>query len=216
MKRAGLSCTSTMRRPMFLLVLLTKGWLVPNHVEATVSVDDVRAAAEKEAELPLYTNVYFPPEYSSERPSHVPVLRVVGSVAFITIGSLMHVMTEEHHVAAAWVRDQTNDVIFYKSFKTDGTELPSANFTLPENSVALTPYAHCNTHSVWAGPTYFPVWEGTAASLVAANTRPGLYTATYFPIGFDGLAPTHVPVLTVSGMTGILAVASIYQLMHEP
>jgi desulfoferrodoxin (superoxide reductase-like protein) len=59
-----------------------------------------------------------------------------------------------------------------------------------------------------AGATYYPGWESTALSLTAQNTLPDEYNSTFYPVGFSTKPPSHVPVLSVTGMTATLSVGA--------
>lgn len=176
----------------------------------TISVDAQSRAAAWEALNIMYTGVYYPPVGHSV-PKHEPLITVSGTTATLTVGSgIVHPMSSQHHISAAWVRDQTGMVVFYQAFATDGSETPVVSFTVPAGSTALTPYEHCNLHGTWMGATYYPAWEATASSLTAANTMAGgfEYNATYYPAVGHSVAK-HVPLLNVSGMTAMVVVGAI-------
>ena len=74
---------------------------------------------------------------------HVPVANRVGNNLTVTVGSVMHPMTIEHHIAWIMVvqENKTQRVIL------DPVAAPVANFILNDGPVAT--YAYCNLHGLW-------------------------------------------------------------------
>lgn len=76
---------------------------------------------------------------------HTPVIQVEGSKVTITVGSVAHPMTEEHHIA--WIALQTKQGCQLKYL--DKTGAPSICFTLCESDELVTAFAYCNLHGLW-------------------------------------------------------------------
>ena len=75
---------------------------------------------------------------------HIPVVSVEGNVVRVSVGSVTHPMSEEHHIA--WVYLQTNRGGQRKCL--DVTGAPEVVFALvDETPVAV--YAYCNLHGLW-------------------------------------------------------------------
>ena len=75
---------------------------------------------------------------------HIPVVAVEGNTVRVSVGSVTHPMSEEHHIA--WVYLQTNRGGQRKCLCTTGT--PEVTFALcDETPVAV--YAYCNLHGLW-------------------------------------------------------------------
>jgi len=75
---------------------------------------------------------------------HVPVVERDGNTLKVTVGSVPHPMTPEHHIA--WIavagENQTTRVTL------DVTGEPSAVITAPDGDVTV--YEYCNLHGLWA------------------------------------------------------------------
>ncbi len=76
---------------------------------------------------------------------HVPVVEVGNKKVTVTIGSLPHPMTAEHHIA--WVYLQTSSGGQRKSLEP-GAE-PKVCFSLCENDQPVAAFAYCNLHGLW-------------------------------------------------------------------
>ena len=76
---------------------------------------------------------------------HVPVAEVNGNLVKVTVGSVLHPMTEEHHIA--FVVLETNKG-FHK-IDLDVTGAPEAVFALVDGEKAIAVYEYCNLHGLW-------------------------------------------------------------------
>ncbi len=75
---------------------------------------------------------------------HTPVVTVHEDTVTVSVGSVMHPMTEEHHIS--WVYLQTDRGGQRKCFAA--TDEPTLTFALSdEQPVAV--YAYCNLHGLW-------------------------------------------------------------------
>ena len=75
---------------------------------------------------------------------HIPVVSVEDNLVRVSVGSVTHPMSEEHHIA--WVYLQTNRGGQRKCL--DVTGAPEVVFALvDETPVAV--YAYCNLHGLW-------------------------------------------------------------------
>jgi len=74
---------------------------------------------------------------------HVPAAVREGTKLTVTVGSVVHPMTEEHHIA--WIvaanGNRTQRVVL------NHTDAPSAEFTVSAEPVTV--YAYCNLHGLW-------------------------------------------------------------------
>lgn len=75
---------------------------------------------------------------------HVPVVEVTADKVTVTVGSVMHPQTEEHHIA--WVYLLTNVGGQRKCLEKDGE--PVVEFALADEK-PLAVYAYCNLHGLW-------------------------------------------------------------------
>ena len=76
---------------------------------------------------------------------HLPVIKVDGDKVTVTVGSVLHPMTQEHSIV--WIYLETNLGGQRKSLSFDGE--PKAEFVLSEGEKAVAAYAYCNLHGLW-------------------------------------------------------------------
>ena len=80
----------------------------------------------------------------ASREKHIPKVTVQDGVVIAEVGSVLHPMSEEHHIA--WVYLLTDKGGQRKALKPDGE--PVARFALcDEKPIAV--YAYCNLHGLW-------------------------------------------------------------------
>ncbi len=77
---------------------------------------------------------------------HVPVVAVEGNLVTVRVGSVDHPMVAEHFID--WVVLKTKQGAQYKTLGP-GVD-PAAVFALTEGDEAVTAYAWCNLHGLWA------------------------------------------------------------------
>ena len=75
---------------------------------------------------------------------HIPVVTVNENEVKVTVGSVLHPMTEEHNIA--WVYLQTDRGGQRKSL-TPGSD-PTVSFALTDEK-PIAVYAYCNLHGLW-------------------------------------------------------------------
>jgi len=76
---------------------------------------------------------------------HVPVYEVKEGKVFVTIGSVLHPMTEEHYIE--WIALKTKYGNQRKALQP-GAE-PKACFSICEGDEVEAVYAYCNLHGLW-------------------------------------------------------------------
>lgn len=76
---------------------------------------------------------------------HLPIVVEEGNTVFVTVGEVLHPMTEEHLIE--WVLIETTKGFQIKYLKA-GDE-PIAKFELIDNEVLISVYAYCNLHGLW-------------------------------------------------------------------
>lgn len=77
---------------------------------------------------------------------HVPVVVVEGNKVEVSVGSVAHPMTEEHHIA--WIYLETSHGGLHRKCLAAGQE-PKATFMLNEGETAVAAYEYCNLHGLW-------------------------------------------------------------------
>ena len=75
---------------------------------------------------------------------HLPVVAVEDGKVKVTVGSVLHPATEEHHID--WIYLQTNRGGQRKCLAHD--EDPKVVFAL-EDEIPVAVYAYCNLHGLW-------------------------------------------------------------------
>ncbi len=76
---------------------------------------------------------------------HVPVVAVEGNLVTVTVGSVLHPMTEEHHIA--WIALETKQGNQRKVLLHTGE--PKAAFALTDGDEVVAAYEYCNIHGLW-------------------------------------------------------------------
>lgn len=78
------------------------------------------------------------------REKHVPVISVENDTVTVTVGSIIHPMTEDHHIA--FIAAAADDIVHFKKL-TPGDE-PKMTF---KSGGHITAYEYCNLHGLWKG-----------------------------------------------------------------
>lgn len=76
---------------------------------------------------------------------HVPVVTINGNKVHVEVGSVIHPMTEEHHIA--WIYLETEKGVQRACLPVTGE--PKADFLVAEGDKAIAVYEFCNLHGVW-------------------------------------------------------------------
>ena len=76
---------------------------------------------------------------------HVPVYEIKDSKVYVTIGSVLHPMLEEHHIE--WISLQTKQGNQRKQLNP-GDE-PKACFCICDGDEVEAVYEYCNLHGLW-------------------------------------------------------------------
>lgn len=86
-----------------------------------------------------------PNTVDASQEKHVPVMKVDGNQVTVTVGSVPHPMTEEHHIA--WIALQTDQGNQRKALGHTGEA--KAVLALAEGDKPVAAYAYCNLHGLW-------------------------------------------------------------------
>lgn len=76
---------------------------------------------------------------------HVPAVEKGGNKLSVAVGSVLHPMLPEHHIA--WIYLQTNLGGQFKYLEV-GAE-PKAEFVLSEGETPVAAFEYCNLHGLW-------------------------------------------------------------------
>jgi len=81
----------------------------------------------------------------ASKEKHVPVVKVEGNKAIITVGSVEHPMIEAHYIE--WISILTKQGTQLKHLNPG--EKPEACFSLCDGDAVEEVYAYCNLHGLW-------------------------------------------------------------------
>ena len=84
-----------------------------------------------------------PNTVDAAKEKHVPSAVREGNKLVVTVGSVSHPMTEEHHIA--WI--VAADGARTQRVALTSTQAPSADFFVSDDPVTV--YAYCNLHGLW-------------------------------------------------------------------
>ncbi len=76
---------------------------------------------------------------------HVPVVEVKDNLVTVTVGSVIHPMTPEHHIA--WIALESKQG--YQRKVLDHTGEPKAVFALVDGDELVAVFEYCNLHGLW-------------------------------------------------------------------
>lgn len=76
---------------------------------------------------------------------HVPVYEVKDNKVYVTVGSVIHPMAEDHYIE--WISLQTKEGNQRKALNP-GDE-PKAVFAINDGDEVIAVHAYCNLHSLW-------------------------------------------------------------------
>ena len=80
----------------------------------------------------------------ASREKHIPEVTVDGNTVTVTVGSVLHPMTEEHSIT--WIYLETDKGGQRKCLAPG--EAPEVTFALADEK-AVAVYAYCNLHGLW-------------------------------------------------------------------
>ena len=76
---------------------------------------------------------------------HIPEVTIEGNKVDVVVGSVIHPMTPEHHIA--WIYLETNQGRHRKCLDVEGE--PRACFRLCDGEEVIAAYEYCNLHGLW-------------------------------------------------------------------
>ena len=77
---------------------------------------------------------------------HIPFVNIEDNSLFISVGEVLHPMTEEHYIYTIYVLDDLGNMQKI-SFKP--TDSPEVSVSFNENAKKLRIYSYCNIHGLW-------------------------------------------------------------------
>lgn len=87
---------------------------------------------------------YYPKEYEEGlTEKHIPEYEQDGNLVKVTVGSIPHPMTPEHHIE--YVTLETNKGTYRKLLK----DSPTITFRLEDGETIINVYSYCNLHGLW-------------------------------------------------------------------
>lgn len=79
------------------------------------------------------------------REKHVPLVERSGNDVVVTVGEVIHPMTEAHYIM--WIALETNEGFHVKHLAPG--EVPTAIFALTDGEEPVAAYEYCNLHGLW-------------------------------------------------------------------
>ena len=76
---------------------------------------------------------------------HVPVVEREGNLVKVCVGSVLHPMLEEHHIAWVYLETTHGGQFRYPAVGRD----PIVTFALAEGEEPVAAYEYCNLHGLW-------------------------------------------------------------------
>lgn len=87
---------------------------------------------------------YFPKEHEEGlTEKHIPEYERNGNVIKVTVGSVPHPMTKEHHIECVTL--ETNKGLYRKMLK----DSPTISFSIDDDEEIINIYSYCNLHGLW-------------------------------------------------------------------
>lgn len=81
-------------------------------------------------------------KYDAGSEKHMPVVKTEDNLLYVTVGAIIHPMTDEHHI----------DWIYLETFKGGQRKMcldqPKATFSIAEDTPVAV-YVYCNLHGLW-------------------------------------------------------------------
>ena len=84
-------------------------------------------------------------EHSGDEEKHLPVIEKKDHMIKVKIGSIMHPMTNEHHISMIYLKTKQGGQLKILSV----LQTPIVSFALSENDEPLEVYGYCNLHGLW-------------------------------------------------------------------
>lgn len=85
-----------------------------------------------------------PGTVEASREKHIPVVKVDANTVTAIVGSVLHPMAEEHHIAWVYLETDKGGQMKHLDFNTN----PEITFTLGDDKPVAV-YAYCNLHGLW-------------------------------------------------------------------
>lgn len=86
-----------------------------------------------------------PSSTDAAQEKHVPFIKTVGGHVEVTVGEVMHPMTDAHYIK--WIALETKQGRQRKVLSPN--DLPFASFELTDGDEVVNAYAYCNLHGLW-------------------------------------------------------------------
>lgn len=90
-----------------------------------------------------------PGEVEASHEKHVPTFTEENGLVTVTVGSVLHPMSQEHHIE--WISLQTKSGNQRKELRP--TDEPAATFAICKGDTVEAVFAYCNLHGLWVAYT---------------------------------------------------------------
>ena len=114
------------------------------------SVSNFSAFMSKKEKLPICCDKEMvklePHIIESLQEKHLPFVKINGRKVTIKVGSILHSMTEEHHIVYILLDTKKTR---YEMYPYKQKEAPEIIFEIEEDDKPIAVYAVCNLHGLW-------------------------------------------------------------------
>lgn len=77
---------------------------------------------------------------------HIPFVNIEDNTLFISVGEVLHPMTDEHYISRIYVLDDLGN---FQKISLKSTDTPEVSVRFNENAKKLKIYSYCNLHGLW-------------------------------------------------------------------
>ena len=77
---------------------------------------------------------------------HIPFVNIEDNTLFISVGEVLHPMTDEHYISRIYVLDDLGNM---QKISLNSSETPEFSVRFNENAKKLKIYSYCNLHGLW-------------------------------------------------------------------
>ena len=77
---------------------------------------------------------------------HIPFVNIEDNTLFISVGEVLHPMTDEHYISRIYVLDDLGNM---QKISLNSSDTPEVSVRFNENAKKLKIYSYCNLHGLW-------------------------------------------------------------------
>lgn len=77
---------------------------------------------------------------------HIPFVNIEDNTLYISVGEVLHPMTNEHYISRIYVLDDLGNM---QKISLNSSDTPEISVNFNENAKKLKIYSYCNLHGLW-------------------------------------------------------------------